>query len=83
MPDWLAFDPRYMYRYFQNSGFKASAQAIARLAAMLGHPHARSRRSPPRPRRGSGVEANPQPYGPTVTILAIDGTPDPLMRNSM
>jgi hypothetical protein len=23
------------------------------------------------------------PYGPTVTILAIDGTPDPLMRKSM
>jgi hypothetical protein len=23
------------------------------------------------------------PYGPTVTILAIDGTPDPLIRNSM
>jgi hypothetical protein len=23
------------------------------------------------------------PYGPTVTILAIDGTPDPLIRNNM
>jgi hypothetical protein len=22
-------------------------------------------------------------YGPTVTIFAIDGTPDPLMRKSM
>jgi hypothetical protein len=37
MPDWLAFDARHMYRYFQESGFKASSEAIARLTAMLGH----------------------------------------------
>ena len=37
MPDWLAFDARQMYRYFQESGFKASSEAIARLTAMLGH----------------------------------------------
>ena len=34
----LAFDARHMYRYFQESGLKASPEAIARLTAMLGHP---------------------------------------------
>jgi uncharacterized protein YbjT (DUF2867 family) len=37
MPDWLTFDARHMYEYFQRSGLKASSEAIARLAALLGH----------------------------------------------
>jgi uncharacterized protein YbjT (DUF2867 family) len=37
MSDWLALDARYMYGYFQEQGFKASREAIARLTAMLGH----------------------------------------------
>jgi uncharacterized protein YbjT (DUF2867 family) len=37
MPDWLALDARYRYGYFQEQGFKASREAIARLTAMLGH----------------------------------------------
>ena len=37
MPDWLAFDARHMYRYFQECGFKAPPQAIVRLSLMLGH----------------------------------------------
>ena len=37
MPEWLAFDARYMYKVFQEGRFKASPEAIARLTAMLGH----------------------------------------------
>jgi uncharacterized protein YbjT (DUF2867 family) len=38
MPDWMAFDFRYMYAYFQQCGFRASKEALDRLTAMLGHP---------------------------------------------
>jgi uncharacterized protein YbjT (DUF2867 family) len=38
MPDWAAFDFRTMYGYFQQEGFVASAEAIARHTALLGHP---------------------------------------------
>jgi len=38
MPDWLVFDARYMYAYFQECGFKASPEAMTRLTNMLGHP---------------------------------------------
>ena len=37
MLDWLALDARYMHGFFQDYGFKASREAIARLTAMLGH----------------------------------------------
>ena len=38
MPDWLVFDARYMYAYFQECGFKASPEAMTRLTNLLGHP---------------------------------------------
>ncbi|HVL69852.1 MAG TPA: NmrA family NAD(P)-binding protein [Vicinamibacterales bacterium] len=37
LPDWLVFDFKEMYRYFQQHGLKASADAIARQTALLGH----------------------------------------------
>jgi uncharacterized protein YbjT (DUF2867 family) len=37
MPDYLAFDFREMYDYFQKQGFKASPEAIARQTKLLGH----------------------------------------------
>ena len=38
MPDWLAFDARHMYRYFQEHGFTGSSEAVATetAAAWLG-----------------------------------------------
>jgi uncharacterized protein YbjT (DUF2867 family) len=37
LPDWMVFDFRYMYAYFQKSGLIASAEAIARQTRLLGH----------------------------------------------
>jgi uncharacterized protein YbjT (DUF2867 family) len=37
MPDWLAFDFRYMYQFFQEKGLKATSEAIERQTRMLGH----------------------------------------------
>jgi len=37
MPDWLVFDFRLMYDYFQKNGLKASAEAIERQTRLLGH----------------------------------------------
>jgi len=37
MPDWAAFDYRYMYAFFQEQGLKASPEAVARLTKVLGH----------------------------------------------
>jgi uncharacterized protein YbjT (DUF2867 family) len=37
MPDWMVFDFRYMYEYFQKHGLIASAEAIARQTKLLGH----------------------------------------------
>ncbi len=37
MPDWLVFDFRMMYDFFQKSGLKASPEAIARQTKLLGH----------------------------------------------
>jgi uncharacterized protein YbjT (DUF2867 family) len=38
MPDWLVYDLRAMYAFFQEHGLKASDQAIERLTRLLGHP---------------------------------------------
>jgi uncharacterized protein YbjT (DUF2867 family) len=38
MPDWGAFDFRYMYAFFQQHGLKATPDAVARLSKVLGHP---------------------------------------------
>ena len=37
MPDWLVFDFKHMYDYFQRYGLKASQDAIDRQTRMLGH----------------------------------------------
>ena len=37
LPDWLAFDFRHMYHYFQQHGLVASPEAIARQTKLLGH----------------------------------------------
>jgi uncharacterized protein YbjT (DUF2867 family) len=37
LPDWMVFDFRYMYEYFQTHGLIASAEAIARQTRLLGH----------------------------------------------
>ncbi len=37
MPDWMAFDFRMMYDYFQQHGLKASPEAIARQTRLVGH----------------------------------------------
>jgi uncharacterized protein YbjT (DUF2867 family) len=37
MPDWLVFDFRAMYEFFQEKGLKASAEAIERQTRLLGH----------------------------------------------
>jgi uncharacterized protein YbjT (DUF2867 family) len=36
MPDWLVFDFKLMYQYFQRGGFQASDEAIARQTKLLG-----------------------------------------------
>lgn len=37
MPDWMVFDVREMFHYFQTEGLKASPEAIARQTRLLGH----------------------------------------------
>jgi len=37
LPDWMVFDFRCMYEYFQTNGLIASAEAIARQTKLLGH----------------------------------------------
>lgn len=37
MPEYLVFDFRAMYEYFQTRGFKGSADAVARQTTLLGH----------------------------------------------
>lgn len=37
MPDWLVFDFKHMYDYFQKHGLKAAQNAIERQTKMLGH----------------------------------------------
>jgi uncharacterized protein YbjT (DUF2867 family) len=37
LPDFMVFDFKEMYRHFQRNGLKASAEAIARQTALLGH----------------------------------------------
>jgi uncharacterized protein YbjT (DUF2867 family) len=37
MPDWAAYDFRYMYEFFQQQGLKASPEAIERQTRLLGH----------------------------------------------
>jgi uncharacterized protein YbjT (DUF2867 family) len=38
MPDWMVFDFRMMFQYFQENGLKASPEAISRQTKLLGHP---------------------------------------------
>jgi uncharacterized protein YbjT (DUF2867 family) len=38
MPDWLVFDFKEMYRYFQEGNFQASREAIERQTRLIGHP---------------------------------------------
>jgi len=37
MPDWLVFDFKHMYAFFQEKGLKASPEAIERQTRLLGH----------------------------------------------
>ena len=37
MPDWLVFDFKEMYRFFQESGLKAAGEAIDRQIRLIGH----------------------------------------------
>jgi uncharacterized protein YbjT (DUF2867 family) len=37
LPDWMVFDFRHMYEFFQREGLIASAEAIARQTKLLGH----------------------------------------------
>jgi uncharacterized protein YbjT (DUF2867 family) len=37
MPDWLVFDFKNMYKFFQEKGLKAGPQAIERQTRLLGH----------------------------------------------
>lgn len=37
LPDWMVFDFKRMYRYFQQEGLVASAAELAQLEALLGH----------------------------------------------
>jgi uncharacterized protein YbjT (DUF2867 family) len=37
MPDWLVFDFKHMYAYFQEKGLKATPAAIERQTGLLGH----------------------------------------------
>lgn len=38
MPDWLVFDYKLMYIFFQNNGFQATKSDINQLTEVLGHP---------------------------------------------
>lgn len=38
LPEWLVFDFKLMYDFFQKEGFKASAEALERQNRLLGHP---------------------------------------------
>jgi len=38
LPDWMAFDFRLMYAFFQAQGFAGTPADVARLSALLGHP---------------------------------------------
>lgn len=38
MPDWMVFDFKLMYEYFQTEGFKGSREDISRQTEFLGHP---------------------------------------------
>lgn len=38
LPAWLVHDFRHMYAYFQQNGFKATAEEVAALTKLLGHP---------------------------------------------
>jgi uncharacterized protein YbjT (DUF2867 family) len=37
LPDWMVFDFRHMYEYFQKNGLIASPESIARQTRLLGH----------------------------------------------
>ncbi|GAB3202430.1 uncharacterized protein YbjT (DUF2867 family) [Pontibacter aydingkolensis] len=37
MPEWMVFDFRLMYEYFQEQGLKATSEDIERVTALLGH----------------------------------------------
>jgi uncharacterized protein YbjT (DUF2867 family) len=37
MPDWLVYDFKHMYAFFQKNGLKASPEAIERQTRLLGH----------------------------------------------
>jgi uncharacterized protein YbjT (DUF2867 family) len=37
LPDWMVFDFRAMYEYFQKQGLKATPEAIARQTRLIGH----------------------------------------------
>src|SRR5258705_12561406 len=37
LPPWLVYDFRHMYAYFQEHGFKGTAEEIATLTKLLGH----------------------------------------------
>lgn len=38
MPDWMVYDFRMMFEFFQKNGLKASTEAISRQTRLLGHP---------------------------------------------
>ncbi len=37
LPDWMAYDYRNMYQFFQEQGLKATPEALQRLTRLLGH----------------------------------------------
>ena len=37
MPDWMVFDFKLMYKFFQDNGLKATNEDIRKLTALLGH----------------------------------------------
>lgn len=37
MPDWMVFDFKQMYRFFQEKGFRGSAEDVARQTKLIGH----------------------------------------------
>ena len=38
MPDWMVFDFKLMYKFFQENGLKATNEDLRKLTALLGHP---------------------------------------------
>lgn len=38
LPDWMVYDFRWMYKFFQTTGFRAAPDALTRQKALLGHP---------------------------------------------